>query len=247
MVKYIFNVYINWDTKDYNLSAEWVRDRIKLFHDFTLSSILNQSVDDFDVWALCGNNNVDVTKSYKWNDRITVVYDKGKSLLKKYNYDYIVLIRIDSDDLYHADALLDIKNNVMLTNEMEYMIFRSGIAWNRPNNYIIKYIRHSPPFFVHIYPKKLYKDFDYFCKTHYVSHGRAGGRLARTKELSENKFCVVKHWTNVTEMLGSKNSCNMTSDRARKIVGNNFITDDTSEIVSILKEFGINEEKIKIR
>jgi len=191
-VKHIVVIYLDWDRAKVRVTPKWVMDRIKLFHKFTLQSLLNQTFQDFEIWMMCSDRYADITKAAEWHPRIKRVYGRASMFFQSAEHDFIAMTRMDSDDLYHKDALAEVANNVHPSDKVECLIFRKNLAWNVEGKYIGRHIRQSPPFFTQVWPKKLYRKWEYFNNTFYVSHGKAT-RKHPIQELSENKVCVVKH------------------------------------------------------
>lgn len=245
-VQHIVIVYLDWEwaKKDFDCPGWWVEDRMRFFHDFTLQSMLEQTFQDFRICVFCGLKYAELTKRYKWHPRVERIYDKGKALLESLDSDYLAMTRIDSDDLFHKDALLDVDKNLILSDKMECLIFRKNLVWDRVSRFIGRHIRQAPPFFTHIYPKKLYKDWAYYERTHLVGHGKAGGRDTKTRELSENKVCVIKHLGNVTMVRVNRKPEPLSIEEAQRRLGDKFVTGDKVEMAKILKGFGVNQRYV---
>jgi len=141
------------------LTPQWVKGRLDLFHDTTLKSLLNQSFQDFRIWAICGQNNLDVTRGYGWHERVEPMYDKGEAALAGIDTEYVAVTRIDSDDLMHRDGMGEVHDRLDFANPGRVLVFRDNLAWNRLNGYIGYYYRTSPPFFTQLYPKKQHRDW----------------------------------------------------------------------------------------
>ena len=246
-MRHFIESYIDWDRwrPGNDLTDKWVLDRLDLFHNTTLKSILNQTNQNFGIVVHCGQKHKHVTSKYNWHPRIKVVYDKCEEFIHNLNEDYLVMTRIDSDDLFHKDAVKDIQDNLILSNVRECLIFRNCIVWDRISNFIAHWYDKSPPFFTHIYPKKLYQDYSYYLENHFAEHGRAGGRLPQTKELSEGKICVVKHDLNISTIRKGIIQEKMNLEEIKKSWENQFITCDHDKIIKILCDFGIDMEKVK--
>jgi len=211
-----------------------------LFHKFTLRSLLNQTFDKFEIWVMCGQNNREVTAAYEWHPRCMVMYDKGQRRLEEMDARYLAITRIDSDDLFHKDAINEVSENVVATDKPEVLIFRKNLVWDRNNKYIARHIRKSPPFFTRIYPKDLYKDWKFFEGTHFKEHGRVA---KRARELSENKVCVVKHEQNASLRGKNPDMFNSMSE-IRRIHRDKFVTANRDNMIKILEDFAINEADV---
>lgn len=228
------------------LSPEWVKGRIRLYHEFTLRSILNQSFQDFRIIVLCGNRYKEITKNASWHDRVEVCYDSGKALNDSIDTDYLSITRIDSDDLMHKDAMAEVSQNLILTNKRECLIFDKCLQWHRPDLYMSIHYRRSPPTYTQIFPKSIYKNWELFHSQHFLPHGKAGGRLSTTKRLSVHKYCIVRHWLGNNRIRhGKKLIIINEAERQQKAIKYPFVVIDKEKIKGILKDFAVEEKWIK--
>lgn len=208
----------NSDVYNLDLPLEWVKQRIELFNLYTLPSLLNQSFQDFRIFLLCGNKHKAYTSNLKWNKRVELCYGKGekgtitqdpgypKPELKieefgKIDTDYIAITRLDSDDMFHSDAMADVRDNITMTNTRTCLMFRRYIVWDRVNKLMYP-IHHkpSPPFYTHVFPKAIYKKYAAFASQHFVNHRYAVPRNGTTKELPADRVCVVHHEANISRI-----------------------------------------------
>lgn len=246
-----------------DLTEEWVKYRIELFNKFTLPSLLNQTFQNFRIFLICGNKHKKLTSAHKWNKRIELCYGKGRSgtittapgydkpglrieEFGKINTDYGAITRLDSDDMLHREAMMDVHNNVRLSNKMDILIFRKYLYWDRVNRYVVP-VHHkpSPPFIIHIFPKNIYKDYDKFASLHFIHHRFTGGRLSSVTELPANRICVINHQQNISRVKRNK-KLNVLTLAERKTLGVNsdaYIL-DKSRMLGILRDFCINPEDI---
>ena len=256
-MKYIIRSQIDLDHKDWKpgqkgrVPREWVEHRLKLFHDYCLKSILNQTEQDFELWVFCGECYKDLTKSYNWHPRIKVIHNLEiflKDYLVKCDEDYLTIARIDSDDMYHKHALKAIKENLVKNpNDFTRMAFRKVYSWDRWSNVMGKYHQSHPPQFVHTMPKKLYKDFEYFMKFHFTKHV-GGSHNAST--LPDYLFCETRHnqsWTIRKRHSWSKDYQHaiISEDAKRRgLKSRHYLAIEKEGIYNILKDFGIDKEQI---
>lgn len=232
------------------LTPEWVKGRARFFKNYTLASILNQDFQDFRIFLLCGEifkyELSKKTKALVRHPKVDIVYDLGKkAYTEEIETDYVSITRIDSDDLFHKLAMSDVRDNQLLTNKRECLIFRNCLRWDMVNKYLGTYFRSSPPYYTHIFPKQIYKYWPMFLAEHYQQHGRAGGKLSQTVELPEYKVCVVKHADN-HQILKRKNPTlkrpplNIKTMREQR-----FIFFDKKIIMARLRDFGVKEEYVQ--
>lgn len=248
-VTFIVQTFLDYDRKDEFAkftTPEWVEKRIEFFHEFTLKSLLSQSFQDFRIFVLCGERHRKVTENIQWHERVEVCYDNGQSKYAEIDTDYVSITRIDSDDLYHKDAMAEIKASLILTSKRECLIFRKCLVWHTINRYVGRHHRTSPPFYTHIFPRKIYKDWARFETEHFMVHGQAGGRLPKTKELSKHRACVIKHDDNFS-LIRRTLTPHVMSEEERQIlrVEEGGIVLNREEMVSILEDFSVDEKWIK--
>jgi len=253
----------NSDVYNLDLPLDWVKKRIELFNQFTLPSLLNQTFQDFRIFLICGNKHKAYTSKLKWNKRIEVCYGKGekgtittdpgypKPGLKieefgKIDTDYIAITRLDSDDMFHRNAMADVRDNIIMTETRSCLMFRKYIVWDRVNQLLYP-IHHkpSPPFYVHVFPKLIYKSYMEFASQHFVNHRYAVPRTSETMELPANRVCVVYHKSNISRIKKNKSLAIFTisqKDKLRKRVDHIFAKVDMDVI---LKDFSVNPNIIE--
>ena len=176
----------------------WCRYRIKLFEEFTLRSLLNQNFRNFRIFLICGERNREMKESHDWHPKVELCYDTGRKKYDEIEADYVSITRVDSDDLLHRDALTEIRDSLIFSEKRECLVFLKHWLWSVPAGLLAHRTYHdpAPPYYTHIFPRKIFKDWPEFDRQHNVGHGHAGGDLCGTKALSPWKVCVVKHWAN---------------------------------------------------
>ena len=253
----------NSDVYNLDLPLQWVKNRVELFNNFTLPSLLNQTFQDFRIFLICGNKHRAYTSKLKWHKRVELCYGKGEEGtittdpgypepgLKVEEFgnidtDYIAITRLDSDDMFHRDAMADVRDNVVMTEARSCLIFRKYLVWDRVNQLAYP-IHHkpSPPFYVHVFPKIVYKNYAEFASQHFVNHRYAVPRTSATKELPSDRVCVVHHKSNISRIKKNKPLAIIKSiqrGKLRKRPGYIFIK---SDMETILRDFSVNADKIE--
>lgn len=246
-VKHIVQIYFSINRKGIGkLPTDWLLRRFELFKEMTLSSILNQSNKNFDIWVMCGSWKRKVTDKFDWHKRIKVMYDKGKAELNRLQTDFIAITRIDSDDLMHREAMQEVIDNTRANINPEYnkttLMFNKNYLWDRFNGHIAYHYRNRPPFFTHIFSKKVYKNYTEYIRLHDVSHGKCEIDSDLYLELSKHKICVIKHEDNNSLRKRGLKPSVMTPEKWKKLLRKDkVITDDKSEMLEILEPFGVLE------
>lgn len=245
-IAFIVQILFDYDRPNLILKKQWIKDRFEFFNRFTLPSLLNQSFQDFRIFVLCGLRNKDLTTQFPWHSKLTVCYDLGKKKYEKVNTDYIAILRLESDDMLHANGMAEIRDNLILSGKRECLIFRRNIKWNFRWQFIMPFYQKASPFFTHIFPRRIYKDWKAFSRLHFMQHGRAGGRLQSTKELSGHKICVIKHDNNISRIRqGLKLTVFDEEKRQLLAIKDKNIILDRGKIKDILKDFSVDEKWIK--
>lgn len=222
---------------------KWVEERIELFERTTLKSLRAQTFRDFRIWILCSEKNLDITKTYSWPKDVEVMHDNSQKAVSELKTDYLSIMRLDSDDLMHREAMAAVRDNQINSNKRECLIFRNCWEWDRVNSYIHEWIRLAPPFFTHIFPRKIYSNWKLYTAQHFLQHGQAGGRLEETRELPAKLICVVKHWHNhrwIRHPNARIKHNNKDLQKAR-LDGGIF---DKEKIADILEDFAVSQEEI---
>ena len=196
-VTFIVQIYLDLEFDQLPESEDWIKMRLQFFQDFTLRSLQQQSFNDFRIFLLCGKRFKEITSAWSLPKVVELCYDRGRQKYKEIDSDYVAITRLDSDDLYHKDALRDVRDNLILSDRRECLIFRHGWTWDMAGRYLLPRYRLSPPFYTHIFPKSIFKNWPQLQAEHFMGHGRAGGRLPDTRELPKERHCVIKHNGNV--------------------------------------------------
>lgn len=245
-ITFIVEIFFSIDRPNYTPPPQWIKSRFKFFEDFTLRSLLNQEFQNFRIFLHCGERHKDLTLKHSWHERVEVSYNLGKEKYNEINTDYVSITRLDSDDLFHKDAMADIKNNIILSEKRECLAFRTVLEWHMCSRYLRVRYKEAGPFFTHILPKSIYKNWNLFGRQHFGQHARMGGRLPTTRELSSRKVCIVKHQQNISRVRRDREFHIMEEDE-RQLVASKDKTAilDRDKIIAILKDFSVEERFIK--
>jgi hypothetical protein len=253
-----------------NLKREWVKNRIEFFNKFTLRSLLNQSTQAFKIYLICGRRHKDLTSSIPFHKRVTVVYPDGDpsewacltqspnlpdriptTWIKEYTetkFDYLAITRLDSDDMMSRHAMREIINvseNILLRQERTRMVYRKFWRWHLLDRVLEQQRRDNPPFYTHIFPKDVCRDWKRFGFLHFNNHRYVGGPGDEPLELSPNMICVCNHQENISRIKRGRPVKFMRSCERRVLIKNNpGSTDDRRKIIEILKPFGVKERNI---
>lgn len=257
-VRFVVKIFLDKDRPNITklglnpIDTKWVRTRISFMKRWTLQSLENQTFRNFEIWIICGQKFKHITSNADWSEcsGLYVMYDGGKRRLSEIDSDFISITRIDSDDLFHKDAMQEVMEATVARlqdRDRRVLIFKKNLEFNIPNMHISKHYRKAPPFFTHIFPRRIYKNFKRFIRLHDLPHGKAGGMDPETTELSTHKVCVLKHGRN-NSLFKRNIKVNILSPerRARAIAEGKIITVDHKKIAKILIDFGVEDlEELK--
>ena len=147
-------------------SAEWTRNRIEFFQEWTLKSLHNQSFQDFRIFMLCSKESKPLIDSYTWDTNIEHCYDYGKASYEALDTDYVSITRLDTDDLLHRDALKTIRENLVLSDKVETMFFADYFRWLFHHDCFVRIadpFKDPPawsPSYTLVFPKAIYKNWE---------------------------------------------------------------------------------------
>ena len=268
-ITYIVQIFLdierpNSDVYNLDLPLEWVKKRIELFNQFTLPSLLNQTFQDFRIFLICGNKHKAYTSKLKWNKRIELCYGKGENgtittdpgypqpglkieEFGKIDTDYIAITRLDSDDMFHRDAMADVRDNIIITDERRCLIFKKYLLWDTVNRYFYPiHHKRSPPFITHIFPKAIYKNYSEFAEQHFLSHRFAGGKLSETVELPADRVCVVNHEGNISRIKKNRRLTLLSKEERDKLKEkeSSYIY-DVGGMANVLRSFAVSRDDIQ--
>lgn len=144
-------------------------------------------------------------------------------------YDFVYHTRVDSDDMFHKDAISEIQSYEF--SHRQALIFQKGYCYDCRVNRLQHYFMPSPPFSTIMYPMNVYldekKQEEY---KSFKSHDALLGAMPHTK-LSENKFIVNVHGTNRVTIYQNDRTIFKGHEKETEI--------PALEIDTILKNFGI--------
>jgi len=243
-VQHIVEIYFDMDFDHLPKSEEWVKDRFEFFNRFTLKSLKKQTFRKFRIQLLCGQTHRELTESLPWDPAVNVVYDSGRKYLQDLKADFVAVTRIDSDDMFHKDAMMEVRLN-MVWNPVRRrcLIFRKAWTWDMVNNFLAPRFRMSPPFYTHVFPAVLFKNWELYKAQHFTGHGRSGGRLPDTILLPDFMTCVIRHEDNVgyhRRGIKPDKISNEKMESLRRKFGEEFTTDE-DRIRRILADFGVEQ------
>lgn len=200
MAKKKIIININFNTHrftDKRLTKEWIDERIGVFNRFTLRSLKNQTNQDF----LTLVNYDPVTESLvmdalanheKLPENVQFVTPKGANILKNINgYEYLYVVRIDSDNLYHKSFIQQL-HDCKPKDETQVLINQKGFVYDSVNGKLATYFQVSPSFYTLVH-----KVEDYLNGIRHTIPGTHGAAIQLPHEiLDRSNYTIVLHTCN---------------------------------------------------
>lgn len=220
-----FNVQ-NFNVKN-ELDENWIEYRLKIFAKYTLKSLKAQTNQFFTALLRCRDSTIPFIKEkITLPENVLIVgveeYElKVKELIKDYNYLY--LVRLDSDDRYR-NTFVDILQNYSPKPETEVLINQNCYVYDIKQERLASLFYTSPPCYTLIYKTIEYNNG----KRYSLKNGHGGAILLKHELLLDRNFMCTIHEKNNTSKF----------ENFRKFIPYNEIL-DKKEIEEILKEFGV--------
>lgn len=236
----------------------WLRNRIKIFKQFVVPALQNQTDKDFLLWIgwrpeektnkyvlelheWLRDSNLDYVFTYGglcfWDDKYEddIAMDRLSTAIHKTlpylidrigECDFIDMVLVPSDDLYHKSAFMSFKKAFDFDNSIQAVTFQHGYISNYHTKEILEYNPNTnPPFFAIRFPKNIFIDpAKHVAYTGpYKSHEYIGDKLKLVK-LDGRGFMVGTHGENISTHFNHPFG-------GRRI--------DGQEYIDLLKDFGI--------
>lgn len=231
-------------------SMEWIKKRIDFFREWTLKSLRNQSFKDFRVFMLCSEKSRPLIDSYNWDANIEHCYDYGKANYEALDTDYVAVTRLDSDDLFHKDAMQIIRDNLILSDRIEKFFISDYYRWLFYHDCIIHVenplaIEKWSPSYTIVFPKSEYKDWSVVKKNLFVfikkTCANPGDNI-----LPPDLVCMIRTKESTHHAIWKEDPLH--KDRLERELGSakkhgRKVTFSSDEHIEILKDFGISKEQ----
>ena len=190
-----------------NTDSKWLQYRLKIFRDYTLKSLINQTDSDFRVAMVCCEESRDVLRNEEIALRrvspdFMLVKDFYFSVKELYedsledDWEYIYLLKIDSDDMYHKDAIAKCKSSLIKEDRPRLIWFKHGYDYDIRNNKMW-YMDFAPSFYGVVIPRNLY---NIETLTQYCFCDQTTIRKKYRPEIPfERMYCCLEHGRNIHE------------------------------------------------
>jgi Putative rhamnosyl transferase len=192
-----FNIFGMTDDR---FTKDWIDNRIALFMNYTFKSLKAQINQDFLTLVRCEDQTLPLI------DKALSKYEKLPSNIRftgkqEYNkafkeaiegHDYIYLVRIDSDDMYHK-TYIDQLHKYQPKPETEIIINQNGYLYDIKTQLLAPMYHYSPSFYTLIY-----KVEDYLKGKRYNLGGHGGAINFKHEIIPKRNFIIVVHNTNTS-------------------------------------------------
>jgi len=243
MRKLVIRMMFNNRGLDHNeLNKDWIKYRLKIFQDYTLKSLINQTNQDFIVLLSVRKETIDYVKRKlkKAPENIMVIDRKYKEMMKEFikGYDYLYLLRLDSDDCF-INNWIDRIHKCQPREDTEVLITQNQYDYEVATGRLASYWYKSPPSYTLIYKIDDYKKG----KKYYLRNGHGGAIKLKYELVDGYNMLSCLHDRNKRRIFnldakerGYDLKGNLVSGRKKSRLTE--ITDETKR-KNILKGFGI--------
>lgn len=199
--------------KGLDTAKAWVDYRFEFWMRYTYNSVLNQDNPDWEYWFIVdetSHNLLGERFDRIEDDRVKVVFrhDQLAPAKEAGDYDYYMVLRLDSDDMYHH----------AVTDDMMTVLVDDGRSLYRYVQYIYGYIykpgtkqlKHwwrshmSPPFFARVFPNWEWEQMIGNKNIVLNDGGHAEARRFKRNILGRGKFLVGVHEANMVTTVGKR-------------------------------------------
>lgn len=188
----VFSAFNTFRFRDCRTSKDWIDTRINIFMNYTLRSLKNQINQNFLAFLLYDPDTEDMIRDtlgkYKQlPENIQFINNKFFNSIIKENikdYDYLYLVRIDCDDMYHVSYIQQL-HDFQHKEETKAIINQQGYLYDSVGKRLANYFYESPPFYTLIY-----KSEDYIKGLRYKLPGGHSGAVQLPHEIIDKKNFV---------------------------------------------------------
>jgi len=216
-------------------AAAWIDYRYAFWRRYTLNSLLNQANPNWEYWLIVNDATLEIfgyERLYEIleYDRIRIVPRDNQInafIGAQGDYDFYMVLRLDSDDMYHKDVTDEMMSVELSDSEglYRYVQYTHGYVY-KPRNGKLKewWRRHmTPPFFAMVYPREVWNSKVTNSDGELFDGGHEQVKSHKRKLLGPGKFCVGIQDMNMVTTIGKRT----------EVI-------DEDEKKRILKDFGVD-------
>ncbi len=222
------------------MTEDFVRYRNEFFRKYTLKSIQEQTAQEFQVFLQTGETWGHLVEAETWPENVKVCRHWGEREYLALDADFVVITRIDSDDLFHRTAIAEVKRVAEMyldPSKRVTLAFKKRLCWSMQNGFITRHDKPTSSCYTHIFPKAIYHNWPLFMEQHFTTHGKSGDVYG--VKLPDDLMCIVKHehnWSNVKQGIAISPADDAWLRKYRVKPGYIF---DPAKVKTILRDFGV--------
>lgn len=218
------------------IDEEWIKFRLKLFTHYALKSLKAQTNQDFIFLLRCRDETIPLIKKDLEGiipENVFIVgvaefHEKVRELTK--DYDYLYLVRLDSDDMW-VRTFVDMLHNYSAKPETEVLLSQYCYNYDIKNKRLSSFFYPSPQSYVLVYKSTEYAEG----KRYHLKGGHGGAIFMKHEIIPGFNYMDTIHQTNTCSHFYG----NVWKDWKE--------IKDKDEIKNILIEFGISGEEEELR
>lgn len=224
----IINIpFNNLGYNENRLTKDWITSRMDIFYQFTLKSLMCQTNQNFKAFIHCDEKSMDIIQQALEEreplpSNIQFIDAKQNTRLIREavkDYEYLYLVRIDSDNLYHKN-FVQVLYDLTPKSDTEALLCQYGYLYDVHANQLAYIFHPSPSYYTFIYKAK-----DYCAGKRYMFK-------SHKKVISDFKVELLNDYYYITTITGEN-----VLFAPRHMLGKKVIDDD--KIMQIITEFGL--------
>ncbi len=190
------------DLEDEKASG-WIKERIKVFMNYTCKGFKNQTNQDFYYFIHYDEKaslylKDELAKYPPLPDNIVFTDSYYRDIAKILPfYKTLYFVRIDSDDIYSKDFIEKLKK-FNPKDDTKVLIAQKGYTYDIMNDKLARWYYKSPPFYT-----LLYNAFDFSNGYRHEIHGHSSAILLPHEIISGDNFVVIVHGKNTVTVFNS--------------------------------------------
>lgn len=234
-------------------ATAWINYRYDYWCRYTLNSILNQTNPNWEYWLIVTDDTIRILGEDRLSDitedkRIKLVHRDNQIVAFKEaqgNYDFYMVLRLDSDDMYRNDVTDEMMSVELFDSEglYRYVQYLEGYVYKPRNKKLKEWWRKhmTPPFFAMIYSSKVWDNKINSSDGELFDGGHEQVRNHKRKLLDDGRFCVGVHDLNMVTTIGKRTE--IIDEEEKKLILKNFgvnypepdfLSSDTHDVFGLL-------------
>jgi len=195
-------VRVNWNIRwpqDFpqRYDPAWYAERLALWTGYTMPSLLRQTFGSWECWLMCDptlqHHTIALHDSLP-DSRFRMIWHRPTEC-KRHGHEPVFLCRIDSDDMYHPDAIADMAKAVKPDRFVQCM---QGYCYSPEAGEVRRWRNPSPAFLGKMFPAEEFRSAPAL-----DHHGLVA---ATSIKIQAPRFVVVCHGGNISNRFASSDT-----------------------------------------